>query len=471
MSRRFLRYGHGAGRRVALAVTFATVLACTGSTGPAESVAVEQAEPVESPPPDVPPELCRDWSKADLDTLPALATHKYTALLDEVWRRVLEQHYDPTLGCIDWLEVRTRYGAVLAQTTSAAEAFSTINTMLGELKQSHFRLFSPSADDAAGPTSPEMAMRWVEDKLIVVSSTAQGHLGSVVPGSQVLAIGDVSVQELVGRARRRSRSDAEFPGKIARLAAAKLSCPRAGQSRKLKLVVPGPEAKTVVRMVECVEPKGERISLGNLTNIPSHVDSRMLPGTKTGYLAFNIWMLPLVKQIEVAVDKMRTAGMTDLIIDLRGNPGGVGPMAVPVARLLLDKSGSLGVLKMRAMEQNFRVEPARNPFDGRVVVLVDEGTASTSEIFATGLRDLERITIVGGRTSAGAALPSLIEQLDSGAVLQYVVGEYHSSKGSVPEGEGVTLDVKVAERQEDFAQGRDPVLEAALVSLEPGGAQ
>jgi carboxyl-terminal processing protease len=154
------------------------------------------------------------------------------------------------------------------------------------------------------------------------------------------------------------------------------------------------------------------------------------------------------------------------VLDLRGNPGGVGAMSVPVARLLLATPGSLGKLRFREFEQEFKVEAAEDPFTGKVTLLVDEGTASTSEIFAAGLRDLGRVTIVGGRASAGAALPSVIEELAGGAVLQYVVGDYQSPKGTVVEGIGVVPDVLVPETRADFSAGRDPVLEAAIAQLQ-----
>lgn len=214
--------------------------------------------------------------------------------------------------------------------------------------------------------------------------------------------------------------------------------------------------------VKCVPPAGESVSLGNLHDVPTRVEWRMVAGTKVGYLAFNYWMLPMVKRVEAAMGDLRGAGMEALILDLRGNPGGVGAMSVPVARMILREDGSLGTLHFRDFKQEFKVSGNPDAFAGEVVLLVDEGTASTSEIFATGLRDLGRVRIVGGRASAGAALPSLIERLDGGATLQYVVGDYHSSKGSVAEGDGVAPDLVVREAREDFAAGRDPVLDAAV---------
>jgi carboxyl-terminal processing protease len=99
------------------------------------------------------------------------------------------------------------------------------------------------------------------------------------------------------------------------------------------------------------------------------------------------------------------------------------------------------------------------------VILVDEGTASTSEIFALGLRDIGRVTICGAGPSAGMALPSMIETLPDGGMIQYVVGDYHSARGTAAEGEGVVPEVIVTESRTDYATGRDPVLDAAVEHL------
>jgi carboxyl-terminal processing protease len=226
----------------------------------------------------------------------------------------------------------------------------------------------------------------------------------------------------------------------------------------------------VTREVVCVEPAGELVTIGNLADIPTTVTHRLMPGTTVGHLAFNYWMLPMVKRVEAAMTELRAKGMTGLVLDLRGNPGGVGAMSIPVARMLLTRPGSLGKLQFREFAQEFNVAGEPAAFTGPVVVLVDEGTASTSEIFAAGLRDLGRVQIYGGRPSAGAALPSMIERLADGAMLQYVVGDYHSSRGAVAEGDGVRPDVLVPETRADFIAGRDPVLAAAVQALSVGGA-
>ena len=160
----------------------------------------------------------------------------------------------------------------------------------------------------------------------------------------------------------------------------------------------------------------------------------MIEGTDVGVIAFNVWMLPMLDRIKSALEDLRVKGMKALVLDLRGNPGGVGPMAVSVGRLLLTEKATLGKLQYRKFAQEFNVTPDPGAFDGPIAVLVDEGTASTSEIFAQGVADIGRATIVGGGPSAGAALPSIIEELDGGALLQYAVGDYHSPEGTAVEG-------------------------------------
>ena len=309
-----------------------------------------------------------------------------------------------------------------------------------------------------GRASPPLTVRWIEEQPVIVSSRVEG----VPRGAALLAIDGEPLASLVEEVRGRTEPHA-FPLELAQTVAAHVSCERAGDTHALELSPVG-SAVLLTREVTCQLPQGERVTLGNLRDIPTHVEHRMLEGG-VGLLAFNVWMLPMVERVRAAMDELRAQGMRALVLDLRGNPGGVGVMAVPVGRMLLSQRASLGTLRFRDFEQELVVEPSddgRPAFTGPVAVLVDEGTASTSEIFVVGLRDLGRITVVGGRPSAGAALPSMIEELQDGALLQYVVADHRSPLGTAVEGAGIVPDVRVIETREAFAEGRDPVLEAAL---------
>lgn len=446
-------------RCLALALPLlASALGCADSA-PAPAPAAEA-----SPEPAAEPKTCPDYSTLDVSQLPPLTDGRYAPLLDQVWRTVLAKHFDPTLGCLDWPKLREIYARSIAEVRTETEAYAVINAMLDELGQSHTRLFTPApTEDVMGPASPELTVRMVGDELVVVSSTAQGPQGPVLPGSALLAINDMATSSIIDEVRSR-HGDESLPRMVGRAVATRLSCAREGQFRKLKVTNPDKDQRNAVRMVPCVVPPGERITLGNLRDVPTRVEHRML-GDGVGLLHFNVWMLPMVKRMEAALAQLRAQGMRALVLDLRGNPGGVGAMAVPVARMLLADDGSLGTMRFREFEQVLRVEPGEDPFTGPVAVLIDEGTASTSEIFVVGMRDLGRITVVGGQRSAGAALPSVIEELVDGAMLQAVVADYRSPQGTVVEGEGIEPDLRVHETREGFVGGGDPVLEAAHRSL------
>lgn len=425
----------------------------------AKAAPAPQSAASEAPATDTPADgkACTDWSKAELSNLPALPESRYRRTLEQAWKLVLDKHYDPTLGCVDWPEARVRYGKKLAETRDQTEAFGVINDMLGELGQSHVKLFSGGSDEAMGPAAVDLRVRWIEGKLVVVEAPEDAP---VQPGAVLAKVAGTPVEKLSERAEQRTERAAEFAALVARLAAAKLSCNRAGEERTVTL-----EGSSQPLVLTCIDDPSETMSLGNLTDVPTRVEHHMVEGTTVGVLGFNVWMLPMLPKIQAALADLRKQGMTALILDLRGNPGGVGPMSVSVARSLLSEPGSLGKLEMREFTQEFNVTPDADPFTGPIAILVDEGTASTSEIFAAGMRDLGRVTIYGSGPSAGAALPSLIEQLDGGGLFQYVVGDYHSPGGVLVEGRGVVPDHTIPETVADFAAGKDPVLEAAVADL------
>jgi carboxyl-terminal processing protease len=121
----------------------------------------------------------------------------------------------------------------------------------------------------------------------------------------------------------------------------------------------------------------------------------------------------------------------------------------------------LGTLYMRDTMLKFVVNPRANTFSGPLAILVDGASASTSEIFAGGMKDLGRARIFGTHTAA-AALPSLFEKLPNGDGFQYAIANYISEGGQPLEGLGVTPDVETPLSREALLAGKDPALDAAI---------
>lgn len=184
------------------------------------------------------------------------------------------------------------------------------------------------------------------------------------------------------------------------------------------------------------------VTFGNLPEIRVTFEARELPGG-VGYISFNEFLDPvsIMPRFQAAVERFMKA--PGIVLDLRGNRGGIGIMAMGIAGFFIDKPGQkLGEMTMRETTLNFVVFPRAKTYQGRLAVLVDGGSASTTEILVQGLQDLGRARIFGTRT-AGAALPSDIVRLPNGDRFQFAQASYTSAKGVVLEGNGVTPDVEV----------------------------
>ena len=130
-------------------------------------------------------------------------------------------------------------------------------------------------------------------------------------------------------------------------------------------------------------------------------------------------------------------------------------MALGMAGYLVEKPDQrLGAMYTRDTTLNFVINPRLPTFKGPVAILMDACSASTSEIFAGGLRDLGRARVFGTR-SAAAALPSTIERLPNGDGFQFAIANYISEGGQPLEGIGVPPDEEVKLTREALLAGPD----------------
>ena len=185
-------------------------------------------------------------------------------------------------------------------------------------------------------------------------------------------------------------------------------------------------------------------------------------------IKFNIWLNPeavsnAFSEIMANADKAK-----GFIIDLRGNPGGLGAMAMGAAGWFTSQRGlKLGTMAMRGNTLNFVVFPRPNATSAPLAILVDGCSASTSEIFAGGMQYLKRARIFGTRT-AGAALPSTFTRLPNGDGFQYIVANYISIGGKPLEGLGVEPDETVKLTQQGLLAGKDEVMDRAVEWIKSG---
>ena len=382
---------------------------------------------------------------------------------EKVWRTVKEKHFDPTFGGVDWDKVREQYAPRVAAVKSDAELYQLLQQMLGELHQSHFAIIPPES------VTPEESKGPVEGGIGVDVRILDGQavITRVLPGSKAAAAGlragfvikqidQTPVEQIIQRFAKSKQSPTLTNYYITRSVLGRTEG-KLGTAVRLSYL--DGRDQTREANIEREPFKGEvSPPMGNFPSQYMEFETKRLAGG-VGYIRFNIFVIPLLEKIKAAIRQMSDA--PGIIIDLRGNPGGVGGMATGIAGVLESKQTSLGVMKLRTGHMNFAVFPQPGAYTGSVAILIDGSSASTSEVFAGGMQDIGRGVVIGER-SVGAALPSVFEKLPTGALFQYAIADFKTPKGVLVEGRGVVPDREVKLTRRALLEGRDTQLEAAI---------
>lgn len=203
----------------------------------------------------------------------------------------------------------------------------------------------------------------------------------------------------------------------------------------------------------------ERVKFANLPDMPLRVHRQRLD-SNVQYFYVSVFINPqkVLKSFRAAIEDARSAD--GFILDLRHNPGGIGGMAIGMGNSFVTRPGqTLGQMLQRDLTFSFSLDRQAHPYEKPLAILIDGGSASTSEILSAGLKDIGRARLFGTK-SAGMALPSTIETLPNGDQFQYAVANYISAGGKTLEGVGVTPD-QVVEFKPPYNLP-DPVVEAAV---------
>lgn len=379
---------------------------------------------------------------------------------DHVWQTIRDKHWETKPGGLDWDQVRAELRPKAEKATTTAEVRDTIREMLKRLKQSHFHLISAEAmgglsDPYFGDGQPGFEAEVIGSQALV-TRVDQGV--AVKPGWKIVSVGSVSIDQRIAAINAGYAQSSELSLRLHQMLQSRLS----GEPGGTMVIefLDGADHTTTAKL-RLRDPKGKPASFGNLPPTSVVIESKQIDG-EIGYVRFNLFLDPvrLTRTFHDAVTGcLKCEGF---IVDVRGNPGGIGIMAAGVASWFVDQSGErLGSMYTRDSTLNFVVNPRPQAFLGPLAILVDGASASTSEIFAGGLQDLHRARIFGTKTAA-AALPSVVEKLPNGDGFQYAVANYISEGGRPLEGNGVKPDQEVQMTRATLLAGHDAVVDAAV---------
>ncbi len=419
------------------------------------------------------------------DRIPANATPIDPALavatFDTAWTTIQRTYYDSTFRGIDWPGVRTELRPRAASARTVGELRATIRAMLSRMGESHFGLIpaeivraTADADedepDSGAPGDVGIEVRIVGGAPVAwrVDSTGPAYAAGVRPGWIIEEVDGLSVRPAVAAAL--ALPDPRDRKEAFRLAGARLRKRLDGDSGTTvhAQFIDGSGRKAILAITRRSEP-GQIVRFGNLPPLNVRLErSRVLsPGGCVGYVSFNIWLTPISAAFDSTMQEL--ADCRGIVLDLRGNPGGIAGLSMGIGGYFVDTIVPLGILKTRGNELRLVTNPRRVSFSGRPVrvydrplaILVDGESVSTSEIFAAGLQYLQRARVFGDTTS-GQALPALMKRLPNDDVLLHVFSDYTLPDGTRLEARGVIPDEVVGVSRGDLLLGRDAALLAAF---------
>lgn len=425
---------------------------------------------------------------------PATRTHllnptDYGALFDRVVNRIYARYFDPEqMTRAKWIDRTNEARPAVVQSKSTGEAVALINALIGELKASHMRLYTP--DDFTyyvlldlAPNAPGardlITRRFYGNRphfagtgSFTTEADGRHFVDGLLEGSPAdragLKVGDEIVQVDGGQYHQ-----------------IKSFCGKLGGTVKMGI------RRTAGAAIDTVEVPVIAMVPGLAFEAATFQSTRIIErdGKRIGY--FRIWALMDRQPMLTAMARLSPSGMAaapggepqsqsnragitryealsplpldGLIIDMRGKVGGTDHSQLLFDLLDPPRANARFVYRGRPGNNRQGAQVAANPtFRGSSVMLIDHHTRSAGEMVAHSFRQ-EKFGPLIGSTTAGNVLASQIEVMPGDLVLQIAVSRPEAD-GTILEGKGVAPDIAV-ERPLAYSNGADPVLEAALARL------
>lgn len=394
-----------------------------------------------------------------------------------VWERLQNSGFNGKQAELDWGALKTEHQSDIEGAKNIESLRREITELLEALKASHLELIPSSAFPKYGESpksgNAELGLRLaIIDRSFAVERIVTGSAAAAAgirPGWTVEKIGGFDLTKVFAS---KHAAEALKPRGLTVLQLtvnAMVGAIAPGTSLDLRLRDADGKLRTVA-LTARKSAHTQTMQLPNLPPMPLRFESHRLPAAGGGcvlQVAYSQWAMPAYDQLMQA---LREHGdCRGVVIDLRGNSGGLIASLSAIGGLFVDKPVSLGTmittggdLKLTALPRvvdNDGKDIRR--FSGPLAILTDRGSASCSDIFAGGMQALGRARIFGD-TSAGMALPSASIPLPSGDHLLYPTADFVDPNGRRIEGSGVIPDTPSPPTARALRDGRDPALEAAL---------
>lgn len=368
---------------------------------------------------------------------PAIASMKDSPkiIVDEMWQIVHNESVAKDFNPEDWIELREEL--LDRHYDSYESAYVTIRDAIETLGDPYTRFLDPEEFEyLTSQTTGELSGIGVSLKVdkTTRSLTVENVLDNSPAKQGGLKVGDTILQ-----------IDGQITSLMTLEQSSELIRGQEGTEVRLKVSREDEPAFTV-------KLTRAKIELPTVAHTLQQVD-----GEKIGYIRLDEFSSHAAEQMYKAIQELENKEVKGYVLDLRGNPGGLLFSSVDIARMWMEEGAIVRTVDRKGGDREFSANHTAIT-DRPLVVLVDENSASASEILAAALKDNNRATIVGKRTYGKGTVQS-VHQLSDGSGLAVTISRYYPPSGISINLNGVNPDITVELNREQMDRlRRDPTL-------------
>jgi len=368
------------------------------------------------------------------------SVYAYTpqSLYDEVWRLVFSKYVDQSNNGQLWQKWRHKYDAYIQ---TDADAYVAIDTMLASLNDPYTRFLPPNEFAEEGSA---------------ISGTLKGIGVQIsVKDGKLLVISPIEDTPAAKAGLKENDYIVEIDGKSTKGMTVKDAADniRGEEGTIVTLLIRRANVDKIYKI-----PRAEI----KLKSISTNPPLKFALNSNVGYIRLSTFMNKGASvEFENALQKLNTK--SGYIIDLRSNPGGLLANAIFISDMLLNGGTIVSTVDRDGYKEDTKA--SKKVYTTKpIVVLINGGSASASEILSGALKDNGRATLVGEKTF-GKGLVQEINKLQGGSGLNITTQKYLTPNGTDINKKGITPDYVVKFTEEDIKQGRDPQLAKAQAVL------
>ncbi|MHC5599093.1 MAG: S41 family peptidase [Nostoc sp.] len=370
-------------------------------------------------------------------------------LVDEVWQILDKNYVDVSFNHQDWKAIRQQY--LSRSYSSNKEAYGAIQEMVAKLGDRYTEFFDPQEyqalnSDLSGNLSGvglELAQN-EKTKALTVIAPIEG-----TPAFKAGILPDDIIVQINGQITQGMKIE-----------------------DAVKRILGPVGTKVVLTIQRGNQSQTFKLTRANIAIYPVTYNTQTTAAGKIGYIRLPEFTETAPAEMHRAIEALEKQQVQGYVLDLRSDPGGLLDASLQIASMWLKQGAIVSLVNRDKVKDNYNA--SGHPLTNKpLVILVDKGSASASEILSGALQDDNRATLVGTRTF-GKGLVQAVEPLEDGSALKLTIAKYYTPKGRDINHVGIAPDITVelsSAQQKALLQNRtlgtlaDPQYASAVADL------